>query len=111
MEICEQFKSAGRDCVVARGCATEEQCTNPSSGSAMTGSESITSSLNGDHIVGMKITASCCLNGADAFEDDDLIAADLSEICNPAPPGATSSYLFLVITCFITILLTFTSTV
>jgi hypothetical protein len=85
MEVCEQFQDTNRHCISTRGCATDSQCTDSSDQTLMTSPTNIY--LTGaTKISGMTVKTSCC--AANKFEDDDLIAADLSDICNSAPSSS-----------------------
>jgi hypothetical protein len=77
-QICERFQNADRSCVTTRGCATAAQCKDDA-GNVYKGEEL------SDRYGGMKVTTTCCKNDANAFNDDDLIAVDLSGVCNAAP--------------------------
>jgi len=101
MEICEQFKNSDRNCIISRGCATEEQCTD-GSGNIYHQTKNTES---GERIGGMTVTTSCCLNDNDAFYDDDLIAVDLSGVCNAAGRTATAISLGTAATAVLSILL------
>lgn len=83
VEVCEQFISGSRDCVITKGCAKEEQCYD--TGSASTGTMytgSAISNSGSQYPGGMEIRPSCCSN-PNLFNDDDS-AVDYSLICNSA---------------------------
>jgi hypothetical protein len=78
--------SSGRNCIVTKGCATRAQCEDPNGG-VFKNSQTMHPGDSGSKLAGMKITTSCCKNDADSFTDDDLVAQDLSGICNSGNPS------------------------
>mmetsp|Transcript_16632 Transcript_16632/g.17997 ORF Transcript_16632/g.17997 Transcript_16632/m.17997 type:complete len:161 (+) Transcript_16632:186-668(+) len=84
MEVCENFISSERTCIVTRGCATAQEC---SSGSGFYSNQNI--QVNGQNPGGMTVTVTCC--SAYNFPSDDTIALDYSNICNSASSNIVMS--------------------
>eukprot|EP01036_Dinobryon_divergens_P026401 gene26401-35044_t len=99
IEVCEQYISSARQCMVTRGCATAQQCSNPASGVY-----SNTNLLVGNqNPAGMTITISCCL--ANNFASDDTVAIDYTKICNSALSGVSYRSSMILIACAVISLL------
>jgi len=83
-EVCEQFiGNTQRECIISKGCATEEQCK------CNTCTESVYDSkfdgplkVNSVNPAGFEINLYCC--EAAIFPDDDLISINYDDICNNA---------------------------
>ena len=101
-EVCEQFiEKTNRECVISKGCATEEQCqcstcNNPVYDSNNDGALQI----NSNYPAGFKINLYCC--EASIFPDDDLISINYDDICNNATK--ISHYTSFIIVTIVTIL-------
>lgn len=81
MEVCESFMNKNRECIVTRGCATSEECTDTSSSTGYYNGNKI-QTTSGVNPGGMTVTATCCK--AYEFSDDDTIAINYDDICNSA---------------------------
>lgn len=80
ISICEQFMNQNRECIVTRGCATQEQCVNGSSYSNTGGWKGQELTIDGYAPAGMTITISCCK--AYHEEDDDAAVIQYADVCN-----------------------------
>ena len=105
-EVCEQFiETTNRECVISKGCATEEQCacsTCSNTGYAYDSSDSDNGPLkvNSNYPAGFKINLYCC--EAAIFPDDDLISINYDDICNSATKN--SYYTSFIVMSFATVL-------
>lgn len=74
-----------------RGCAKKSQCVDPVTKTLFQGSYT----SNGTSLVnmpaGMTVKPYCCENLA-MFSNDDILAVDVTKICNSAPGGAYSVF-------------------
>lgn len=86
IQVCENDISSQRQCIVTRGCATEAQCLNPSTGQPYAGEKLL--STSGQVPAGMNLYPRCCKSTL--FQTDDAIAINYGDICNPASRSALS---------------------